>query len=127
MGDKKRRNTMKYLVRKHSFEFNPKTAPSIEDAFYSSFDPDPVDLALFDTIEEANALLATLEPSVKLYRWNLAHAEVYVVTECDWYFDDDYYRGDDGEIERTFCDLELFDDVRFKADEQRYSELRCDE
>ena len=114
---------MKYCVRFDRFEFDLKNVPSIEEAYYLQDDDETRVVQLFDTLEEAKAYLETCKPTFFKYSWKLAYAEVYMITECDWYFDDDYYRDEEtGKIERSYIDLEMFDNIIFKADEKSFND-----
>jgi hypothetical protein len=112
---------MKYCVRTESFEFNPLKYSSVEQAYYELNDNNTKIITLFENLELADEYLKSCKPELRIYRHNLAYAKIYIITECDWYFDESYYS--ENEIEKTFNDLELFDDVVFLAMEIKSIEV----
>ena len=115
---------MMYCVKKDYFQFNPKKVSSIKEAYYNQIDSDCEIIKLFNDLESAEGYLNLCTPSFHRFSYTLAEATVYMITECEWYFDDDYYRNEEtGELERTFADLETFDDIIFKADDEWFEEV----
>lgn len=104
---------MKYAVRSNYFQYNPRKSKTIKDAYYNLDQDETKVISLHDSLDEAKKALETLTPKFHRYSDSLAEATVFMITECDWYFDDDYYA--DGE--KTYVDLEMFDDVVFLAAE----------
>ena len=81
--------TNKFAVYTDSFEFAPSQFPSIECAYLALDDRDNKLVALCDTLEEAQAVLATLQVSTRRYSHSLAYAEVAFIEEGAYEQDED--------------------------------------
>lgn len=104
---------MMYAVRKETFQFNPTKYATAEEAWYDLDDSNVKIEKLFPTFDEALTFFANCHASIHQYSYSLAEATVYMITECDWYFDDEYYAKN--EIEKSEEDLELFDNRLFEC------------
>jgi hypothetical protein len=104
---------MMYAIRKETFQFNPTKYSTAEEAWYGLDDSNVKIEKLFPTFDEAHNYLANCHASIHQYSYSIAEATVYMITECDWYFDDAYYT--DNEIEKGEEDLEMFDNVLFEC------------
>ena len=81
---------IKYAVNTAIYEFNPNKCDSVNDAFFK-FDgsQEAKMIALFDTIEAARELLATIKVSTIRFSRKLARASVAYIEEADFDYDED--------------------------------------
>lgn len=111
-----------YCVIEETFQFDPSKVKSIKEAYDRLDDYNGSVQCLFDSLEEARNYVGD-SASFHGYDYKSAIATVYVIDECEWYFDDEHYRNDEtGEIERTYDDLMtlgfqyvITDEAAFKA------------
>lgn len=113
-----------YCVRCERFQFNPDKVSSIEEAYNALSDYKGAITNLFDSLEEAKEFVSG-SADFHGYDRTHAHATVYVIEECDWFFEEDYYRNvETGEIERTFADLEMLGSQYIFADEASFKSFK---
>ena len=104
----------KFAVCTSVFEFNPRKTPNIEEAFWERHGDESADkVALYDTIEEARALLEKINVHTRVYSSNLAGACVAYIEEGEYEWDEDCSRWEwfDG------CDVWIFRAEELTKDE----------
>ena len=97
----------KYTVHTERFEFDPTAHATVEAAYFADMDHNDKIVAICDTIEEAQAVLATINVSTARYSRRLAAATVAFIAKGEYELEDDEW-----EYVGTCVDI-----YEFKADE----------
>lgn len=87
-----------FEVRRDSREFYYKNRKKIEGFCVQTNDNDPEIISTFDTLDEAKALLSTLESSVVYYEgspFNFYRVEQYYIEENEYDEDGEWVSGGD--------------------------------
>lgn len=76
--------TTKYAVMTETFEFNPTSFATPKDAWFAESDHDNKQIALCDSLEEAKAILDTVDVSTHRYSDKLASATVAFIEKSTY-------------------------------------------
>ena len=99
---------IKYMVRKETFEFNPRKNTDIEEAFFNMRDHASMQIALCDSIEEARSILENIEVETISFSESLSRATVAYIEAAEF-----EKEGNSGEWE--FVSGSDYWDLKFKA------------
>ena len=115
---------MMYCVSCETIRINPAKVSSIKEAYGALDDHNDKPIELFDSLDDAMSYVSDA-PTFHGCCSTFGEATVYIIRECDWCFDDEYYRNpDNGEIEHTFDDLESLGTEYLFADESSFLQFK---